>query len=553
MAATTVDVLLIEDNQGDVRLVEEMLRDAQPLLHRINLDGATPETIDFQHEPTLAEGIAYLDGESVDVILLDLGLPDSDSLETLLTVVEETEFVPIVVLTGLDDRELGIQAIQHGAQDYLVKDEVTGELLVHAIDYAIERVTQEVERVQYRKQLENLNHLNTITQEITHDLITTSSRTDLERAVCEQLVTADAFRFACIGDIDPTTGEFAARQCAGVEPTRSDPARADEGDEERPETRAVRTRELQVGTPYSEGSGDDTDDSDIGGVVAVPITYRSVFYGVLAIYAVSADTVTAHETAILSRLGEVIGHAITSIERKEALVSDTALQLEFTATGVATDLVFLSQKSDCTIEFDTFIRSDDGLLVYGTVTGIRESLFREVAGGTQGINDLRILSHDSDCFEFEFVTASADHLDDAVATHGGRIAEATIESGECRFTVEFPQGREKRTLVELVEGTCDSASLRAHRTVEQDDPSIPETRSIFTNRLTPKQRVALQTAFHAGYFEWPRPTNGEEIAARLGISQATFSQHFRGAQRELFTVLFEGEDATDETAPSPWN
>jgi DNA-binding NarL/FixJ family response regulator len=217
MARETLDVLLIEDNPGDARLVEELLGEARTHLHRIDLDGSTPEGSAFHHESDLAAGLERLAGTAVDVVLLDLGLPDSTGLDTLISVVEATEFTPVVVLTGLDDRDIGIQAIQHGAHDYLVKDEVSGGLLIHSIQYAIEQTRQKRERVRHREQLEALNRLNRISQEITHDVITTSTREDLERAVCERLVDSSAYRFAWIGEVDGAGDQVTPRVAAGVE------------------------------------------------------------------------------------------------------------------------------------------------------------------------------------------------------------------------------------------------------------------------------------------------------------------------------------------------
>jgi predicted DNA binding protein len=75
---------------------------------------------------------------------------------------------------------------------------------------------------------------------------------------------------------------------------------------------------------------------------------------------------------------------------------------------------------------------------------------------------------------------------------------------------------------------------------------------VFNDRITPKQRAALETAFHAGYFEGPRTSTGREIADRLGVTQATFSQHLRAAERTFFDALFESDPDDDGPPPSPW-
>jgi two-component system cell cycle sensor histidine kinase/response regulator CckA len=122
-----IQVLFFEDNSGDVRLIKEFLReddmDQYTLIHVERLDA----------------GIKYLTQEKPDVIMLDLGLPDSQGLETFTKVYAQAAEVPIVILTGLNDFEHAVTAVKAGAQDYLVKGEGDGATLVRSLRYAIER------------------------------------------------------------------------------------------------------------------------------------------------------------------------------------------------------------------------------------------------------------------------------------------------------------------------------------------------------------------------------------------------------------------------------
>lgn len=141
MSAMGVDVLLIEDNPGDARLVEELLVEGA---ERSADDGAGLP--DVTRVATLTDGLERIDEGGVDVVLLDLGLPESTGLDTLETVREHSQEVPIVVLTGLDDERVGGQAVQQGAQEYLLKDEIAPPLLRRSIRHAIDR--KQFERTQ---------------------------------------------------------------------------------------------------------------------------------------------------------------------------------------------------------------------------------------------------------------------------------------------------------------------------------------------------------------------------------------------------------------------
>jgi signal transduction histidine kinase len=120
-------VLLIEDNPGDARLIAEMLREAGGAGFRLECAEG------------LTDGLERLARSGVDVVLLDLSLPEAQGLDSFLRVRDHGTDVPVVVLTGSDDEELGNRAVQSGAQDYLIKGQVDGPLLGRSLRYAIER------------------------------------------------------------------------------------------------------------------------------------------------------------------------------------------------------------------------------------------------------------------------------------------------------------------------------------------------------------------------------------------------------------------------------
>ncbi len=120
-------VLLVEDNPGDVRLIREALAERAD-------SSLTLECVD-----RLSIALQRLDTAGVDVILLDLSLPDSQGLDTFIKMHRRAFRVPIIVLSGLDNEDVAIEAVQKGAQDYLVKGQVEGYVLVRAMRYAVER------------------------------------------------------------------------------------------------------------------------------------------------------------------------------------------------------------------------------------------------------------------------------------------------------------------------------------------------------------------------------------------------------------------------------
>ena len=132
MSESLTRILLIEDNPGDAKLIEEFLIGKQRSI-------AGVERFDLVHEMKLADGLKLLSEKEFDIILLDLNLPDSKGMDTFAKVHVEAPNTPTVVLTGLDDEALAVQALQVGAQDYLIKGMLDWGLLARAVHYAIER------------------------------------------------------------------------------------------------------------------------------------------------------------------------------------------------------------------------------------------------------------------------------------------------------------------------------------------------------------------------------------------------------------------------------
>jgi PAS domain S-box-containing protein len=148
-----IRVLLIEDNPGDARLIREILADV-----------GGPAAFQLDWVERLSTGIERLADGGVDVVLLDLALPDSPAQDTFTTLVGAAPSVPIVVLTLIEDDGNAVKAMQGGAQDYLVKADLDGNFLKRSIRYAIERGRSKVQ----------LEALNAALEQRVQDLRTTT-------------------------------------------------------------------------------------------------------------------------------------------------------------------------------------------------------------------------------------------------------------------------------------------------------------------------------------------------------------------------------------------
>lgn len=141
-----IKILLVEDNDVDAHLTQDILAEW------------SIEQFDITHVTRLSEAFTHLARERFDAVLLDLSLPDGYGLPTLRQMQAANPTIPIIVLSGVSDQTLALQAVQNGAQDYLVKGQGQPELLARSIRYAIERKRAE-ERLTYLAQYDQLTGL----------------------------------------------------------------------------------------------------------------------------------------------------------------------------------------------------------------------------------------------------------------------------------------------------------------------------------------------------------------------------------------------------------
>ncbi len=158
MSAQPVQVLLVEDNAGDARLMQEMLGEAGSF--RTELTQCS----------NLADALSHLATLQSSVVLLDLGLPDATGIAAVRKVRAAAERIALVVLTGLDDETTATQALSEGAQDYLIKGQIGSQALFRAIRNAIERQRMQVETDEIRRL--QLHLRNEFISMVSHELRT---------------------------------------------------------------------------------------------------------------------------------------------------------------------------------------------------------------------------------------------------------------------------------------------------------------------------------------------------------------------------------------------
>lgn len=416
-----------------------------------------------------------------------------------------------------------------------------------------ERKASERRLERQRQELTALDEVNTVVRETTDAILTRSTRPEIEQLVCESLASFDSYCFAWIGEINSRTREIEPRAEAGVSGYLDEISISTDPDDPMsrgPASRAVETQELQVSQnvftdPTFEPWRAIAERWDYQSVAVIPITDNGTLYGVLGLYSHVADAFSEEKQAIIEQLGEIVGHAIVAIERKQALMSDAVTELELEIRDVFSAVDIPNDLDDEIILTQAVPVGDDTYLQYGRAATEMVPLLELLESRLPSCESCSILAESETEVRFE-LRVSEPPVTSVVADAGGSIKEATIKANDLRIRVHLPQTANVRQLLARIQERYPTARPTARRQVSRSETSPDQITNAWTERLTDKQRASLHAAYFSGFFEWPRHSSGQDLATAMGVSPATFHQHLRLAERKLFEVLFDDP----ETRPS---
>jgi HTH-type transcriptional regulator, bacterioopsin transcriptional activator and related proteins len=393
-----------------------------------------------------------------------------------------------------------------------------------------------------------------VMQAINEAIVTDSTREELERIACETLAEMPAYEFAFVAAVDSTTGDVIQRIEAGVEGyVESIPlsTNSDEPAGRGPAGRAIRTQELQVSNdvladPDFEPWHDDARERGYRSAAAVPIAHDGGLYGVIGVTSATRRAFTHEVREGFSQLGNVLGHAIAALERKRALMGDELIELEYTIDHT----VELSDGPDMTDQYVSFERvvqiSDDQFLEYGVTAAETFPNVERLVDCISHWESVAVLNESSGEVSFE-LTITSPPMITVVTSHGGYVESAAIDGSHYFATIHLPESTDVRAVTEAIQKIYPSATNVARRQVTPSNESIAQIQDHLYGTLTDRQRTVLETAYYAGFFEWPRNSSGEEIAETLGITPATFHEHLRAAQQKIVAAVVNEPDTTRGT------
>ncbi|WP_135824377.1 bacterio-opsin activator domain-containing protein [Halorussus ruber] len=438
-----------------------------------------------------------------------------------------------------------------------VSEEVA-ELLAATTEAAFDRVERDSELRErdrtlkrQNERLSKLNRVNEFIREIDQALVGAESREKIESAVCERLTADDRFRFAWIGETTAVSRSLRPRAWAGDEQGYLDSVSLEFGPDAdstqasrwEPSLRAAETREATLVSNVADHLRADpwckeAVSRDFQSVLSIPLVYDDVLFGTLNVYADRPDAFDEMVQSVLRELGDTVAAAINAAQRKEALRSDTVVELEYRIPNPSSVLHRLASETGATLSVEGDVRRDDGTtLLFATVEGADLDGVVSTAGEFVGIAEAEVIrATDEDGLvglriPDEFVTT-------VLADHGAVLRRFRATPEDLSLTVDVPDSVTTRSIDEVVSNRYDAAEpvAQRERTRALDTKGRPGR---LIEELTERQLEVAQMAYHAGFFDADRDVTGRDVAEMLDISHTAFYDHVRRIERKLFSSLFE--------------
>ena len=481
-----------------------------------------------------------------DEALIFDDIHESDRLDNRASDIRSAAYIPLgdhgVFIAGSE---------QVGVFDNMARE--LADLLAATAEAALDRVSRESrlreqDRTlqQQNQQLTALNRINETIRGIDQAVVQAETQDEIDHTVCELLTTDDRFNFAWIGTIDPTSNTVEPRAWAGSEQGYLDSQSfaVDVANAE-PAGQTAATGDVTMVTNVAAGLRDDQWRKealacDFLSVLSIPLVYSDLTHGVLTVYAPTQDAFDDTTKAVLAELGETIASALSAIERKNALLTTSMTRVEFAIDDPSFVLSRLAQEAGCTLSYQGGVQqSTEGSYVFVTVEDASLENVTEAASQLVAIDDVQTISTGEGGGVLR-LRLTQPFLALELADHGAVFREATADPTTTTLVIDIPDGIDVRTIAQLVSETFSSVELRAKQTLDQT--VAHDLYSRFLEKLTERQLEVIQTAYYSGYFESPRESTGEDVAATLGISPPAFYAHARTVQRKLFATLFEGNN-----------
>ncbi len=395
--------------------------------------------------------------------------------------------------------------------------------------------------------------INELISDILGELVGATTREEIAATICERLGETDIYEFAWVGERELGSDDIVLRAATGTTGrTLAELERCLDAKKEVPEARTIETGTPEVVHSISEDERLPETirraafADGLQSLLAIPLTYGSNVYGVVGVYTNAQDAFSERERASFATLGEMAGFAVNATRHRNLLLSDTLVELTVHLTDTETALLGVATERDLELTVSGLLATGESMLCYLSIDGDNPQSVSEALATHDGVTATRVIRESNGGGSLELVLTDQTPLSRVVAL-GATIQQASFEPGSGELVIELSPEEDVRRIAETVTREYD-AEIIAKREREREITTPDEFRETLTDRLTERQEDALRTAFFADYFESPRGSSAQEVAAALDITGPTLLHHLRAGQRKLLSEVFQPtEDQWEES------
>jgi len=385
-------------------------------------------------------------------------------------------------------------------------------------EFQIERERERLQRL--------LNRINGLIGDVTEIVVAADSTDNVYEQAVDRLSSDDSISRAWIGEYDP--GSRLLRIQAGSDNAEIDLASPDA------ESLATAIDEQSL-THLDDSAAPPAGCHDDENGVVIPLTYRRTTYGVLAVYS-HTQSFEAEETTVLRALGRSIGAAINDLLSKQTVTTDAVIEIGVEIHDNTPLTTLASKAGDTAVHENTLVRHDGDLLLLFEVDADADA-FLSAAEEMSAVSEATVLA--SDDVPMVEVSVNRPQFVSTLSEYGAQLATVEFDPNalELRFSVATEQNG--RAIVDELEDSYGAVELVAYHESDQTTQTRRGFRAAVEEELTDRQLTALQKAYVSGFFEWPRRSDGDQLAASMDVVPSTFYQHLRAAEKKLLTAFFD--------------
>jgi len=420
---------------------------------------------------------------------------------------------------------------------------VSSCLVSSEYETTVEERTEELRR--YEERTEKLEEILSTIRKTNQKLLSATTRTEIEQAVCRQLVDSPFVKFAWMGKYVESGDEMVPEYSTDAEYLR----RLEDNGGTEMAKQVARSREPSLvsdlrGEPPLEPWREQALRYGFRSVMRVPILHKSSMYGVLTVYSDETVEEEDHIWSAVKDIGNIVGHAINTYETKTALVSDQVTEISFRVRDPSFPAVRFSSAVGGTVTFENATTQTDGShRVYVSVecdaddAEKRRERIEEVAETTPLVESYSHITTRGDAEVYSVVGDIS--FFEQILDRSGTLMELTATEDAADLLVELPKYASVKSFLSMIEGEYDDVEVLSTRNKEKEFQTESGFKGRLKEELTERQLETLQTAYYSGYFDSPRDSTGQDIAEQLDVTQPTVTENIKAGQRKLLSLMFD--------------